>query len=343
MRVLLFSERLRPPLDEGFKNTAIQLARALRHEHEVLALTTRGEDIPADGIRNVAADKLLRSAALREIVHDFDPQVILYIPTASATPAAMLRTRVLHSDAPRARIAMLALQPRRYDPLTSLAIRFIKPPLILVQSRAMGTLLAGLGCRVLPVRSGVDAERFTPATAEERVNLRARLGLPAQSFIVLHVGHINSGRNIAVLEQVQQAGCQAVLVGSTSTDQDDSLARRLEQAGVIVVRQFVEHIEDYYQAADCYVFPVTSATGSIAVPLSVLEAMACNLPVVTMPYGDLPALFPAGGGLSVARSDWELMNQTLAARRITCPATRALVLPFSWPSVARDIIQQVIA
>ena len=309
----------------------------------MLALTTLGEDIAAEGIRNVAANKLLQGNALRETVRTFDPQVILYIPTASATPAAMLRTRVLHRYAAGARIALLALQPRAYDPLTSLAIRFIKPPLILVQSKAMGALLEGLGCRVLPVRSGVDAERFAPVAPDERAGLRTRLGLPAQSFIVLHVGHINSGRNVAVLEQIQQAGCQAVLVGSTSTDQDDSLARRLERAGVIVVRQFVEHIEHYYQAADCYVFPVTSTTGAIAVPLSVLEAMACNLPVVTMPYGDLPALFPAGGGLSVARNDWELVSHTLAARQITSPHTRALVLPFSWPSVANDIMQQVTA
>ena len=146
-----------------------------------------------------------------------------------------------------------------------------------------------------------------------------------------------------VLAQIQQAGCQAVLVGSTSTGQDDRLVHMLEQAGVIVVREYASAIEEYYQAADCYVFPVTSATGAISLPLSVLEAMACNLPVVTMPYGDLAALFPATGGLSIVRNDWELVGHVLAARQVVNPGTRALVLPFSWPAIARELVQLVTA
>jgi hypothetical protein len=63
--------------------------------------------------------------------------------------------------------------------------------------------------------------------------------------------------------------------------------------------------------------------------------------VVTMPYGDLPTLFPAGGGLSVARNDWELVSHVLAARQVTNAGTRALALPLSWTAVAQDILQQV--
>jgi glycosyltransferase involved in cell wall biosynthesis len=307
----------------------------------VLALTTFGEDIAAEGVHNVAANRLLLGRALRRAVQSFQAEVVLYIPTASATPFAMLRTHVLHSHAPQARIAMLALQPRAYDPLTRLVIRLIKPPLIIVQSGEMAGHLSALGCRVVKVRPGVDATRFTPIDPAQRPGLRARLGLPVEAFIVLHVGHISQNRNVQALAAIQQAGCQAVLAGSTSTEQDDGLAKRLEQSGVIVVRSFIERIEEYYQAADCYVFPVTSATGAIAVPLSVLEAMACNLPVVTMAYGDLPALFPAGGGVSVVRNEWELVSHVLAARQITSANTRALALPFSWPSVAREIMQQV--
>lgn len=343
MRVLVFAERLRLPLDEGFKNTAIHVTRALRSGHDVLALTTFGEDIAAEGVRNIPANKLLLSSALRRAIAGFAPDVVLYIPTASATPFAMLRTRVLRGYAGRARVVLLALQPRVYNPLARLAVRALRPPLTLAQSESMAASLRALGCRVGMLRSGVDAQRFAPVDRETRMGLRATLRLPAAAFIVLHVGHINSGRNVQALVQVQQAGCQAVLVGSTSTEQDETLARQLEQAGVIVVRAFVERIEQYYQAADCYVFPVTSATGAIALPLSVLEAMACNLPVVTMPYGDLAALFVAGGGLSVARNDWELVSHVLAARQVTNANTRALALPYSWASVAQDVLRQAIA
>jgi len=167
MRVLVFSERLRLPLDEGFKNTTISLARALRQNHDVLALTTFGDDIASEGVRNVAANKLLLSDDLRRAVRAFQPDVVLYIPTASATPFAMVRTRVLRSYAPQARTAMLALQPRSYDPLTRLVIRLIKPPLVVVQSGEMAALLASLGCRVARMKGGVDAERDQPSQQTE--------------------------------------------------------------------------------------------------------------------------------------------------------------------------------
>ena len=178
MRILLFSERLRPPFDEGFKNTAINLVRALREEHDVLALTTRGEDIPSEGVRNLPANKLLSNREVATAIARFAPQAVLYLPTASATPAAMLRTQVLQRRAAGAAVAMLALQPRRYDALTRLAIRLIHPRLIIAQSDEMARRLAATGCRVATMRSGVDAERFTPATAGEQAALRRELGLP---------------------------------------------------------------------------------------------------------------------------------------------------------------------
>lgn len=342
MRVVVFSERLRPPFDEGFKNTAVQLVRALRKKHAVLALTTFGEDIPGEGIQNIPANKLLLSRALRETIAGFAPDVLLYLPTASATPAAMLRTRVLARYAPQAKTALLALQPRSYDRMTRTVIRLIKPRLILAQSAAMASGLAALGCRVARMYSGVDAARFAAVTAEERVLLRQHLGLPTEAWIVLHVGHINVGRDIAILSQVQRRGCQAVLVGSTSTEQDEHLARRLAADGVIVVRRYVEKIEEYYQAADCYLFPVAGATGAIASPLSVLEALACGLPVVTTPYGDLPELFSGQAGVLFATGA-ELLTAVDALPAISPIDTRPLALPFSWDAIAQDILRTTLA
>lgn len=341
MRVLLFSERLRPPFDEGFKNTAIQLARALRQSHSVALLTTFGESIAAEGISNIASNKLLLSRRLRRAVRDFRPEVVLYLPTASATPAAMLRTRVLTTYAAGARTALLALQPRTYSAPARLALRLLRPRLILAQSQAMVQTLAALGCRVRRMSSGVDAERFMPATPEQRLDLRRALGLSPEAFVVLHVGHINGWRNLRIMERLQKAGCQAVVVGSTSTEQDERLGGDLQAAGVHVVYDFQPHIERYYQAADCYVFPVVSDTGAIAVPLSVLEAMACDTPVVTTPYGDLPLLLRAGPGLRFAKTDKEIVQHTLAMRGVAHPGTRSQALPFNWPAVAGAILRDV--
>jgi glycosyltransferase involved in cell wall biosynthesis len=341
VRIVVLAERLRLPLDEGFKNTTIALVHALRAGHDVTALTTLGDNIPAEGVRNIAANRLLLSTGLWQALQQARPEIVLYVPTASATPAAMLRTRVLQALVPRARVVMLALQPRTYSTLWRSVVRVVKPRLMLVQSTAMAETLSWLGCRVAKAHSGVDSNRFAPVSAGERQRLRQELGLPRHAFIVLHAGHINEGRNVQILADVQRAGCQAVLLGSTSTGQDERLAQQLESTGVIVIRRFVDQVQEYYQAADCYIFPVFSDTEAIAAPLSVLEAMSCDLPVVTTSFGDLPLMFPPGGGLAFADSDSGILAALAATRCNPGASTRSRVLPYAWTAVAMDILETI--
>ena len=59
------------------------------------------------------------------------------------------------------------------------------------------------------------------------------------------------------------------------------------------------NIEEVYALSDCYVFPTPpmNKINSIEIPLSVLEAMACNLSVITTKFGALPKVFEEGDGL----------------------------------------------
>ena len=65
----------------------------------------------------------------------------------------------------------------------------------------------------------------------------------------------------------------------------------LEGDGVIILREAFPEINELYQASDIYCFPVTELEGAMEIPLSVLEAMALNLPVITTRFGRLPELF----------------------------------------------------
>ena len=70
---------------------------------------------------------------------------------------------------------------------------------------------------------------------------------------------------------------------------------------------FIKDIQEVYQASDVYLFPVAPSTrggrertweavGSMDFPLSVLEAMGCNLPVVTTRLEALDRFIPASPG-----------------------------------------------
>jgi glycosyltransferase involved in cell wall biosynthesis len=106
----------------------------------------------------------------------------------------------------------------------------------------------------------------------------------------------------------------------------------LESAGVIVRHEFIPRIEDYYRAADLYVFPVEHGSGAIEFPLSVLEAMACDLPVVTTPFGALPEYFTEGEGLCFVGDGRSVLQATRLV--LEQPVrNRERVRSFSWDGV----------
>ncbi len=116
MRILVFSERLIPPADEGIKKLALSLAAALGDlGHDVLVLTTDGATWPGGEVTDLPADRLLRSRPLAERLCSFRPEATLYVPTASLTLASGLRARTLKRYAAGVGVALIATQGRRHS------------------------------------------------------------------------------------------------------------------------------------------------------------------------------------------------------------------------------------
>jgi glycosyltransferase involved in cell wall biosynthesis len=120
--------------------------------------------------------------------------------------------------------------------------------------------------KTLVLPTGVELKIFVPG---DRAAARARLGLGQNERIVL----FNSGRNPAVKDP--ELAAEAV----------EDARRRLGSLRLVVLDGSAppDEIPHYMNAADCLL--VTSKTeGS---PTVVQEAMACNLPVVSVDVGDV--------------------------------------------------------
>ena len=343
MRVLFFTERLAPPFDEGIKNVVANLLRRLAAAHDVLALTTEGVDIPDLSVRNVPAlNRLLLNAGLRHEIRAFRPERICYLPTASMTLFAFLRARVLGAHGRGAPVSMIALQPRQQGALQRVLVSLLAPERVIVQSRSSAERLRYLGPRVHFVPAGVDMTRFAPADDPHRCALRRQYGIDEDARIILHAGHVNRNRNVQILGALAELErAHVILAGSSSTRQDATLLDELRAAGVRVYASYNPHIEELYQLADLYVFPSSPATSpdetpAIEVPLSVLEAMACDLPVVATRFGGLPAMFEEGEGVFYVddphdTAGWrEKAMQGLSAGR---GHTRRRAAPHSWQNL----------
>lgn len=341
MRVAYISEGLVPPFDEGIKKASWSLLGELQREHEVLALTSRGPGIPDAGVHLVRTNRLLLGPKLWRRIWRFRPERIVYLPTACATLFSFMRARALSFYAGGVPVAMIALQPREYGALARRLIPLLHAGPVWTQGQATARTLAPLGCDVRSLPPAVDAEVFRPVDRAQKAVLRQKYSVSSEAFVLLHVGHIHPNRNVpALIELQKRSNAQVILVGSTAFGADETLAGRLRGAGVIVMAHYLEHVEEVYQMADCYLFPVQSLTGSIEVPLSVLEAMACNLPIISTPFGELPRLFPEGPGVRYYNDFDGLLAAMEEVRQQDAPNTRQRVEPYTWAAVARKVIAE---
>jgi glycosyltransferase involved in cell wall biosynthesis len=97
-------------------------------------------------------------------------------------------------------------------------------------------------------------------------------------------------------------------------------------------------IEDIYNISNCYVFPTVNRKACIETPLSVLEAMACNLPVISTRFGALSEMFEAGGGLHFVSRQEDILGVLRSVRdSVEKATTREKVKVYSWEEVVRKL------
>lgn len=314
MNVCIFGPR-GDQLDEGTKNVSVHLHRRLRR---------RGVDATLVDLREVG------NGALRRSLVDVDPDVVHLVPGPTGRELAFLRALSLLK---RCESVVTATQPR-FNALSKSFLPYLDPSLVFVQSSADRSRFEALGylTEFLPI--GVDLSRFSPVDAAERARLREDLDLPETGRLFLHVGHVERNRGVRSLLGLRQYG-HLVVVGSPSTGPERDLVASLRDAGVTVRTDYVSAIEKYHRAADVYLFPVQEEANSIRTPLSVLEAMACNRPVVSTRFGGLTDLFDEGDGLRFVDSFADVSESDLTFSGVD---TRDKVRRYSWDAVAEQVI-----
>lgn len=333
LHICIVSEWLDRPDDEGIHNFVKAITISLSRRYYVSSFG------PSTGLED---NQLFISNRLRLKLRQADPDFILYISPSCAKPSAFLRAKVLKAYSTRAQVWVIALQPEEYTALQLIMLSWLKPDGIFAQNPSTLNTLLKLGCPVHFLPGGVDIDRFVPAPAEQRECLRHRYNVTQDAYVILHVGHINRNRNVQMLKHAaSQAGNQVILVGSTSTPQDDALSQELTNSGIRVICEFLPNIQELYQLADTYLFPVYSKNASIGVPLSVLEAMSCNVPVVTTRFGGLPLMFQESDGFHYFEqaNELEAILQNVKTHR-NC-ITRKMVEPYSWDKVTQTMISEL--
>lgn len=172
--------------------------------------------------------------------------------------------------------------------------------------------------KLVPIRNGIDVDRFRPLAPEARAKLRARLGVGTHR-VAIYVGRLEPVKGADVLLdawlKVRESVPDAVLLIAG----DGSARAGLERRNVSGVR-FLGSQSDplpLYQAADCYVMPSRSE----GLPVALLEALSVGVPVVATAVGGATEILRGYESTAlVSRENTQALADRLIARLLATDA-----------------------
>jgi glycosyltransferase involved in cell wall biosynthesis len=339
LRVVVIVEDLRLPLDEGAKKASFNLIRAFKNKGaSVFVFTHHKNPLLEDSLQLPKNKFLFRFSFVREL-RSLSSDVLFYMPGSSGTLGAFVRAAMLKIQSHGKPLALLNLQYRELPAVTRYLGLKRYVDIVFSQSKASTDVFHSYGCKTILLPGGVDHTIFQPVSKQEKHLLRLKYSFQDSDRIVLHIGHCNRDRNVIALTRLIRSGFKAILIASTSTAIDRDLLVELRKSRVTVITDFVENIQHYYQMADCYFFPVFCATSAIDAPLSILEAMACNLPIVTTRFGALPGMFQSGNGFYFGDTDDDMTDMVHQAINEQDCKTVEMAAPYSWNNAASTILK----
>jgi len=356
MKIAIACERFDPNAG-GLEHWACQLVRTLNlrgHETHVVTFRTGKAGYHAPPHLHVlpwSNSRLARARAVHDALSDLDADVshdlgvgwtadILH-PQAGSGSANRQRDWVSRSFRERVEqrlrpsywkwlLEVREFERRQYAPDGGLVIA--------VSRMVAGHLQELHGVRAERIRlipNGVDTRRFSPqAVAPLREEMRRRLNIQPDRTLFLFAAHNPRLKGIrpllqslAELRRSQPAAILAI-IGKDPQPEHRLAAARLRIQDSVRFEGFVPDPLPYYAAADAFVLP----TFHDACSLTVLEACACGLPVVTSKYNGVSELMTQGREGFVIEDPADLQEVAQAMARCADPALRG---PMS--AAARDL------
>jgi glycosyltransferase involved in cell wall biosynthesis len=328
MKILFVYEHFFPPFDEGVKNFAEMIHEQLTVRGEV-KLVRYARFLPNIINSLIILPRLILSGFF------FRPDCLIFIPQGSLTFSSFLKIFILQMFFGK-KLTTVGTQKRTLAPWQKQIVNRMKVSSMYVLSASMRRDLEELGISAGILNAGIDRERYKPI--EDKIPLRRKYRIDPEKLVVLHVGHIRESRNISWLLEIASASSQlqVVLVGSTSTERENGLCQQLDEAGIIVFKDYLDDIHEIYQLTDIYCFPVMVEDAAMEIPLSVLEAMATNLPVLTTEFGRLPEQFSEDAGYRYVGSPLEIIELINHGFGADCN-NRKKIESYTWKATAERL------
>lgn len=150
---------------------------------------------------------------------------------------------------------------------------------------------------------GIDTKRFMDATVD-RATMRREIGVPEDAVLLMSVGELIARKNHEVamkaLAKIADKNIHYAIVGiGPLRDELQTLAESLGVGEQVHFLGYRRDIPELYKAADICVFP----SHQEGLPVAVMEAMACGLPIIASDIRGSHELLSSSGNVLITKCD----------------------------------------
>ena len=147
--------------------------------------------------------------------------------------------------------------------------------------------------KILSIPNGIDMFKFSPVSYKEKIIIRKKLSLPENKIIFCFTGRLSKAKGIMLLIQVWKEillkydNIKLLLVGSGKDAAGNCEVELQEYINYYYLKEKVfitgnvENVDEYLQASDVFVSP----SDYEGFGLSIVEALACELPTIVTKVG----------------------------------------------------------
>ena len=189
------------------------------------------------------------------------------------------------------------------------------------------------------IPNGVDIKRFSPGKSKIRDKLKDKK-------IILYFGRLHYQKNVDLLIQsfplIKEKMKDVKLIIIGTGNQYDKLKSMSKNDPDIIMTGFVsdETLVDYMRAANVVVFPSRGENAS----LTIMEAMACELPVVSSDVGNAKKIIGDGRGIllknytreEIADICLKILKNDKLQKKIGKEARNYVVKNHSWEKISKE-------
>lgn len=302
-RILLVTRPICPPWDEASKNFAFYLAKNIQNFKIGLLTKEILPDLPENVIQNPIYtsvnfnfwQKMILIKNLRKLQNDFDVFHYLFTPAKLNT---FLIKRFINFKKIKSIQTIATLREDLYSDEEIKSLMF--GDLIITYSDYAKNKLNKLGFQnVQRIYPGIDLEEYQKTEKDEE--LMEKNNIAKTDFVINFTGEytrlgaidlvVNSF--IALSKSIPNAKLALAvrIKNKDDAEKKEEIIKKLEEKKLLEKVSFFDDgsykMSDVYNLCDISIFPVQDMKGKFDVPLAVVEAMACEKPMI---ISDLPVL-----------------------------------------------------